>query len=97
MTDKDLLNNGINLVVEEAKFDCFMQKGRGKNTEETSSVAFGFSKYILSLENLINDVGFGIFVDAIFSEVNSFLVGTQDYNTTINNILEQKRIFTKNS
>ena len=97
MTDKNLLNHGVNLVVEEAKFDCFMAKDRKKNTEETSSVAFGFSKYIWSLENLINDVGFGIFVDDIFSEVNSYLVGTQDYDTTINNILQQQKTFSKNS
>lgn len=95
MIDKNLLNDAVNLAVEEAKFDCSMQEGRGKNTEETSRVALSFSRYIWSLESLINDVNFDIFVNGLFSEVNSFLVGTQDFETTINNILEQKRTFTK--
>ena len=95
MTDKNLLENSVDLVVDEAKFDCFMANGREKNTEETSSVAFGFSKYIWSLENLINDVNFGVFVDSLFAEVNSYLVGTQDYDTTIEKITQQKNEFSK--
>jgi len=97
MTDKNLLDNGVHLVVKEAEFDCFMAKGREKNTKETSSVAFGFSKYIWSLESLINNVDFEVFVDDVFAEINSYLVGTQDYDSTITKILQYKKHFQTNS
>lgn len=93
MTDKTLSEKEIRLVMEEAKITCFMAKGRDKNNEETSSVASSFSKYIWSLKSLINEVNFDVFANNLFSEVNSYLLGTQDYGSTINNILQQKRAF----
>ena len=95
MTEKNLLSNSVDLVVNEAKFDCFMGKGRRKNNKETSTVVFGFSKYIWSLEDLINNADFEIFANNIFAEVNGYLIGVQDYDSTIKKISQQKMEFSK--
>ena len=95
MNEKDLLENGVHVVMEEAKHICFMEKGRVKDNSETSSVLYGFSKYIESLENFINRDDFSAFVDDIFTMVNTYLRDEEDYENTINEMLQYKKTFLK--
>ncbi|QBJ03734.1 hypothetical protein ATCCB_0041 [Lactobacillus phage ATCCB] len=95
MNEKDLLENGVHVVMEEAKHICFMEKGRVKDNSETSSVLFGFSKFIESLENFIDRDNFSVFVDDIFTMVNSYLSDEEDYENTINEMTQYETAFSK--
>lgn len=93
MNEKDLLENGVRVIMEEAKHVCFMEKGRVKDNSETSSVLFGFSKFIESLENFIDRDDFGVFVDDIFTMVNSYLSDEEDYENTISEMIQYEKTF----
>jgi len=93
MNEKDLLENGVRVVMEEAKHVCFMEKGRVKDNSETSSVLFGFSKFIEALENFIDRDDFGVFLDGIFAVVDSYLNDEEDYENAISEMIQYKKTF----
>jgi len=95
MNDKDSLADGVHLVMEEAWFDCAMTRDREKDNEETSSVLFGFSKYIEGLNDFIDNDDFEEFIENIFTVVKNYLIGKKDYKSTIKEMTQYETAFSK--
>jgi len=95
MNDKDSLTDGVHLVMEEAWFDCAMARDCEKDNEETSSVLFGFSKYIEGLNDFIDNDDFEEFIENIFTVVKNYLIGKKDYKGTIKEMTQYETAFSK--